>query len=223
VREPARTVPRAIAVAMVGVSTLYIALQVSAQGILGNRLARATLSPLADAAGVAFGEWARALLLAGAAVSIFGVLGSLTLSMPRMVFALARDGYLPRLRGAVHPRHRTPQAAILANSALLLVLATSSTFERLAILTNLSALALYFGCSVAAWQLRSCDGTTFRARLRLGGLVPWLGCAVIAWLLTGARRAEWLGFGACLAIGTFIYVVARGSQRNSGVATALQP
>jgi amino acid transporter len=75
---------------MVGVTTLYVALQVSAQGILGSRLAQATGAPLADAAGAAFGEWARALLLVGAAVSIFGVLGGLTLSAPRMVFALSR-------------------------------------------------------------------------------------------------------------------------------------
>ena len=63
VRNTARTVPRAIALAMVGITALYIALQVSAQGILGPGLATATTSPLADAAGVAFGAWARALLL----------------------------------------------------------------------------------------------------------------------------------------------------------------
>jgi APA family basic amino acid/polyamine antiporter len=215
VRDPARTIPRAIAIAMVAVTILYLALQVSAQGLLGDQLAEAT-SPLADAAGVAFGEWARVLLLGGAAVSIFGALGSLTLSAPRMVFALARDGYLPRRLGTVHPRHRTPQIAIIAYAVILLVLAVSGTFERLAILTNLSALALYFGSAVAAWQLRSGAGTSFRERLRLGGLVPLLACAVIAWLLTGASRAEWLGFGTCLVIGTLIYGVARARGISAG-------
>ncbi len=65
-RDSARTVPRAIALAMLGIVLLYIALQVSAQGILGAALPGAS-APLADAAGRAFSGWARTLLLAGAA------------------------------------------------------------------------------------------------------------------------------------------------------------
>ena len=63
VRDTARTVPRAIALAMVGITLLYIALQMVAQGILGSGLAQATVSPLADAAGASLGGWARSLLL----------------------------------------------------------------------------------------------------------------------------------------------------------------
>ena len=66
VRDTARTVPRAIALAMLGITALYIALQVVAQGILGAALAQATASPLADAAGASLGGWARSLLLVGA-------------------------------------------------------------------------------------------------------------------------------------------------------------
>ena len=119
VRDTARTVPRAIALAMLGTTALYIALQVSAQGILGDALGRAS-TPLADAAGAAFGGWARALLLAGAAISMFGYLGGMTLSVPRIVFALARDGYLPRALATVHPVHRTPHAAIVVQTVLAL-------------------------------------------------------------------------------------------------------
>ena len=119
---------------MVGITLLYIALQMVAQGILGDGLARATVSPLADAAGASLGGWARSLLLVGATVSMFGYLGGMTLSMPRMVFALARDGFLPRALAVVHPLHRSPQAAIVVQSVLALALAVSGTFEKLAIL-----------------------------------------------------------------------------------------
>jgi amino acid transporter len=145
VRDTARTVPRAIALAMVAITTLYIALQVVAQGILGAGLAQATAAPLADAAGASLGGWARSLLLAGAAISMFGYLGGMTLSMPRMVFALARDGFLPRALATVHPLHRSPQAAVVVQSLVALALAVSGTFERLAIFANVSALALYLG------------------------------------------------------------------------------
>lgn len=77
VRATERTVPRAIALAMLGVTALYIALQVVAQGILGDGLARATTSPLADAAGASLGSGARSLLLAGASISMFGYLGGM--------------------------------------------------------------------------------------------------------------------------------------------------
>ena len=56
VRDTERTVPRAIALAMLGITALYIALQVVAQGILGDALAQATVSPLADAAGASLGR-----------------------------------------------------------------------------------------------------------------------------------------------------------------------
>lgn len=205
VRDTARTVPRAIALAMVAITVLYIALQMVAQGILGPGLARATVSPLADAAGASMGEWARGLLLAGASLSMFGYLGGMTLSMPRMLFALARDGFLPRALAATHPRHHSPQAAIVVQTLIALALAVSGTFERLAILANVSALALYLGCALAAWRLRRADP----AGSVMGSIVPWLAAAVIVWLLTGLTRDEWLGFGACFAAGSALYFVAR--------------
>lgn len=215
VRDTARTVPRAIALAMVGITALYILLQVVAQGILGSGLAQATVSPLADVAGASLGGWARTLLLAGASLSMFGYLGGMTLSMPRMLYAFARDGFLPRALGAVHPRFKSPYIAIAAQSLMAVLLAISGTFEKLAILANVSALALYLGCALAAWRLRafgvSSEGTT-PFRVPLAPVVPWLACAVIVWLLTGLTRDEWLGFGACLAAGSLLYAATRGRR-----------
>ena len=196
VRDIERTVPRAIALAMIGITSLYIALQISAQGILGPSLAQANVSPLADAAGASFGGWARSLLLAGASISMFGYIGGMTLSVPRMLYAFARDGFLPRQFAEVDPTHHVPRLAIVTQSVLVVVLAVSGTFERLAILANVSALALYFGCALAAW------------RLSKNSIVPWLACAVIVWLLTGLTAAEWLGFGVCVLVATLAYLAA---------------
>jgi APA family basic amino acid/polyamine antiporter len=203
VRDIERTVPRAIALAMIGITALYIALQISAQGILGSALAQANVSPLADAAGASFGGWARTLLLAGASISMFGYLGGMTLSVPRMVYAFARDGYLPRVFAQVDPTHHVPRLAIVSQSVLVVVLAITGTFERLAILANVSALALYFGCALAAW------------RLTRRGVVPWLACAVIVWLLTGLTREEWLGFGVCVILATLVYFATAGRRSSS--------
>jgi APA family basic amino acid/polyamine antiporter len=228
VRDIARTVPRAIALAMIGITVLYIALQMVAQGVLGGGLAQATVSPLADVAGASLGGWARALLLVGASISMFGYLGGMTLSIPRMLFAFARDGFLPRALASVHPVNRAPQTAIIVQSLVALGLAISGTFEKLAILANVSALALYLGCALAAWRLRQLNvtgdpattgsgttgsgatgsgGTAFR--VPFGGVVPLLACGVIIWLLTGLTRDEWIAFVACLAAATPVYFLAR--------------
>ena len=238
VRDTARTVPRAIALAMTAITVLYIALQLVAQGVLGAELPRATAAPLADAAGVSLGPWARALLLAGASISTFGYLGGMTLSMPRMVFALARDGFLPKALAAVHPQYRTPHLAIVAQSALTLVLAATGSFEQLAILANVSALALYFGCALAAWKLRQpgardlSGGGTRKTqeggtkvpplrdragvhvfRVPGGAIIPWVACAVILWLLTGVTSLEWLGFAICVGVASMVYAVTKAARQ----------
>jgi amino acid transporter len=215
VRDTARTVPRAIALAMLAITALYLALQVVAQGILGDTLPQATASPLGDAAGMSMGGWARAILLAGAAISTFGYLGGMTLSMPRALFALARDGFLPKALGAVHPTHRTPHIAIVTQTLLTLALAVTGTFEQLAILANVSALALYFGCALASWKLRQMNVTAGgKPGVPGGAIVPWLACAVIVWLLTGVTSLEWLGFLICVMLASMIYMVTRASGRR---------
>jgi amino acid transporter len=206
VRDPARTIPKAIALAMIGVTALYIGLQVVAQGILGPALAQSPV-PLADAAGASLGGWARALLLAGASISMFGHLGGMTLSVPRIVYALARDGFLPRALSRVNPINRSPRHAIVVQSTLTLVLAITSSFEQLAVIANVAALALYFGCAIAAW------------RLGQSPIIPLLACGVIAWLLTGLTRDEWIAFGACVAAASLLYVI----RRSVGAASVPAP
>lgn len=197
VRDPARTVPRAIATAMIGITLLYLALQVSAQGILGSALATSTDAPLAEAAGASLGGWARTLLLAGAAISMFGYLGGMAFSVPRMLYAFARDGYLPKALAAVGAGSHAPAAAVVTQQTLSLALAVSGTFEWLAVLANVAALFLYLGCALAAWKIGR------------RGALPWITCAVIAWLLTGLTGGEWMGFGVCVAVGSVLFVARR--------------
>ena len=208
VRDTARTVPRAIALAMIGITLLYITLQIVAQGVLGGGLAQATVSPLADTAGAAMGGWARTVLLVGASISMFGYLGGMTLSMPRMVYAFARDGFLPRRFGSVHPRSRAPHIAIVVQSVLTLALAVSGTFEGLAMLANVSALALYFGCAVAASRL----GTRIA--------VPLLACAAIGWLVTGLNRNEWLAFGICVVVASLVYLFTSRARTAAAIPSS---
>ena len=105
-------------------------------------LADAKAAPLAETAGLAMGPWARQLLLIGAVISTLGHVGAMTLAVPRTLFAFGRDGFLPAIFARTHSIYRTPAVAIVVQCIVVLVLATTSTFERLAILANLSILVL---------------------------------------------------------------------------------
>jgi amino acid transporter len=217
VKDPARTVPRAIGLAMIAITLLYAGLQFVAQGVLGPALATSKAAPLADAAGVALGGWARTLLLAGAVISMLGHVGAMILATPRTLFAFARDGFLPAALARVHPVHRTPVAAILVQCALVLVLAITSTFERLAILANLSILVVYGTCCLATWQLRRLDVRSGGAAFEVPApsLVIVLACLVIGWMLTSVTRAEWIAFGISLAAATAIFAFRKRSAHSA--------
>ena len=216
VKEPARTVPRAVFLAMAAVTLLYAGLQFVAQGVLGPALATSKAAPLAEAAGVALGGWARQLLLVGAVISMLGHAGAMTLATPRMLFAFGRDGFLPAAFARTHPVHRSPATAILVQCAIVLALAISSTFERLAILANLSTLVLYATCCLATWQLRRRDirsgGTPFK--VPMPGVVIVLACLVIAWMLSSVTAAEWLAFGVAVLVAAGLFLLRRRARQE---------
>lgn len=208
VRDPARTVPRAVFLAMGAVTVIYILLHLVAQGTLGGALV-GTPTPLADAAGAVMGGWGSVLLSVGVVLSTFGYLSGMTLAVPRALFAFARDGFLPRRLAAVHATHQTPHVAIVVQVALVLVLAVSNGFEFLAIIANVAALLVYLGCALAAWQLRRkqvrAGGTPFA--LPGGAVAPVLTVIVIVALLSSITFREWAVTAMVIATAILLYVI----------------
>lgn len=226
VGDPSRTIPRAIFIAMIGITLLYVAVQVVTQGILGPALA-GQRTPLAEAAAVVMGAPGRLLILVGSTISMFGYLSGMTLASPRMLFAFGRDGFLPRPVALVHERFHTPYVAIGLQSALVIALAVSGSFEKLVIIANGTILIVYAACCVAVLVLRRRgvqeSGTPFRAPL--GGAIPVLALVVIAWLLKSLTPGEWRAVLIVLGIGVLVYAVSLPSRRaalraSSGGITA---
>ena len=124
VTDPARSVPRATLVAILLVVLLYLGLQIVGQGVLGARLGTSGV-PVADTAGAL---WApgHVLLLLTAIISMTGFLMGNLLGTSRLVFALGRDGYLPRAFGTVSARHRVPLLALVVHAGLAWILAHRS-------------------------------------------------------------------------------------------------
>jgi amino acid transporter len=173
VAEPSRNIPLALGVAMASVTLISIAVQVIAQGILGAQLAHSS-APLADAM-AHVSPLLRTVMLAGAAISMFGWISSDILGSPRMLFAFARDGLLFRVLGRVHPRTRAPYVAIAVYAAVALGLALAGTFTELAVLAAISTAALYAGGCAAAWVLARRGVATAGTPLNF----RWLGVAAV--------------------------------------------
>ncbi len=214
VKDPSRTVPRAIFLAMTAITVLYLVVQLVTQGILGASLA-GQKTPLAEAAAVVMGAPGRTLILVGMTVSMFGYVSGMTLAVPRMLFAFACDGFLPAPLAAVHPRFKTPYLAIIVQTVVHIVLATSGSFEWLAVIANGSILLAYAACCIAVIQLRRRgvqeSGTPFR--VPFAAAIPVLAVLVIAWLLASLTSAEWRALLVVVGVAVIVYLSSRASRR----------
>ena len=209
VKNPARTVPRAAYLALVLTTIIYITIQLVVQGTLGSDLANYKDAPLAEAAAKFLGNMGRTTLLAGATISAFGFVTSDILSSPRMIFAFGRDGALPAWFAHVHPRYRSPDAAIITYAVLAFGLSVSGTFEQLAVLSNVAVLLMYLLCSAACWYLVQRDIRADGQSFNFPGMkiVPALAIIAIIWILAHATVWEFEVNGIVLALASIVYLI----------------
>ncbi|RPE80009.1 APC family permease [Vulcaniibacterium tengchongense] len=223
VRDPSRHVPRATLAAIALVVLLYVALQAVAQGALGPALA-GSRAPLADAAGALWSP-ARAALLAAAGVSMLGFLMGNLFSSSRLLFALGRDGYLPRAFGRVDPRHRVPRLGLFAHAAIAAALAVAGSFEALALISGGAICLVFAAVALAAWRAQALDLRGPGAPLILpgGATVPALAVLTMGAILTTLSAKEWAAIATSLAALVLVYAVlsvlrgrtARGQARRA--------
>ena len=200
VANPARTVPRAIFLALMLVAGLYIGLQVVAQGVLGAGLSHAS-APLVDTATTIFGPWGTTLLVATTMLSVAGYLSADVLCSPRNLAALADRRQLPRALAVVHSRFKTPAIAIGVYALMCAMVAWSGSFRQLVIVSTSGTLVLYLICCLGLLRLRVRGVATSGPPFRVpgGSSVPLAASAIILWLLSTLALAE-LAAAMCLVV-----------------------
>jgi APA family basic amino acid/polyamine antiporter len=126
VRDPERTIPRAIPLALGITVAIYAAVGLTALLAAGPTALAASSTPLATAAKAVGAAWSVPVVRVGAAIASLGALLALIAGIGRTSLAMARKGDLPRRLAAVDPVHRVPVRAELAVGAVvcLLVLTT---------------------------------------------------------------------------------------------------
>ncbi|PZP61622.1 MAG: amino acid transporter [Pseudoxanthomonas spadix] len=207
-RNPRRDVPFALITMIALVTLIYAAVQVVAMGTLPSLAQSAT--PLADAAARFGGEGLALVLTVGAVISILGTTSNTVMLGPRFLFALAQDGFGPKFLAGVHPRFRTPAAAIIVQGVLSVALALSGSFEKLALLSMVTRLLAYIGTAAAVLVLaRRHRDNPNALRLPGGPLIPVLALLLTLGLLCSASLSNLLAVGVAIVVGTVIYLFPR--------------
>jgi basic amino acid/polyamine antiporter, APA family len=212
-RDPARNVPRATIAAILLVVLLYLGLQIVGQGLLGPKLAESGV-PIADTAAALWGP-GRTLLLITACISMAGFMLGNLLGTSRLVFALGRDGYLPRAFGRVTATHRVPLLALIAHAGLAWVLALGGSFDTLALISGGAICLMYGLVSLAAWRAQRVNlrerGEPFV--LPGGPVIPLIAFAAMLAIVTTLTSKEWMAIGVALAALMLIYAGLRMRSR----------
>jgi amino acid transporter len=210
IRDPEKNLPRALILSLSLVLILYLSVQLVAQSVLGVELSIQGVPPLALSAERILGAPGKWILGVGAVLSTLGYLSSMTLSLPRSLFAFSEDGYLPKALSTLSPKTHAPLNAIVAQIGMVCVLAVTSQFEKLAVLANLSAILMYLLCAWAAVVLlkKSRGGIS-------GYLVPTGATLTMGFLLTSVRVEEWASVTGLLLLAGVFYLFKQRSHRVS--------
>jgi APA family basic amino acid/polyamine antiporter len=204
--DPARTIPRAILLALLLTLVVYAVVCVTTLVAVDAPSLAATPAPLVRV--VTGGRFAALapIVRVGAAVASLGVLLSLLAGVSRTAFAMAGNGDLPKRLDSVHPRYRVPDRAELVAGALV-VIVVLATDVRAAIGASSFAVLVYYGiANASALTLREHE----RRFPRATAIVGVAGCALLAAMLP--RHAVVVAC-AVLAAGAALYAGMRVAAR----------
>jgi APA family basic amino acid/polyamine antiporter len=181
-KNPQRDLPIGILASLAICTAFYVAVGAIFTGIIPQRLYPELVNnaaPLAYALEFIGKGWAAALLSVGAVAGITSVLVVMLMGMPRIFFAMARDGLMPKVFTAVHPRFGTPHLTTLLTGVAVAVLAGLTPISSVAELANIGTLFAFICVAIGAWVLRHT-----RPEWKRGFRVPLIPVVAIGTLLS---------------------------------------
>ncbi|MFE6690971.1 APC family permease [Streptomyces sp. NPDC057743] len=208
VRDPGRTIPRAIPLALGIALVVYALVAVAALVVLGPKGLAGAAAPLSEAVRAAGADWLVPVVRVGAAVAALGSLLALVLGVSRTTLAMARDRHLPHALAAVHPRFQVPHRAELLVGAVVAALVALVDLRGAIGFSSFGVLAYYAIANASALTLTPAEGRPAR-------IIPVVGLAGCLTLAFALPLSSVLSGAAVLALGAAAYglrrlVVARG-------------
>lgn len=175
VRDPSRTIPRAILIALCGALAVYAVIAVVSLSTLGAAHLASTTTALADVAAAGGWEWTSVVVRIGAAAAALGALLALIAGIGRTSLAMARNRDLPAWLSAVHPVHSVPYRAELVLGAVVIVLVLTTDLRGAIGFSSFGVLLYYFVANVSAYT----QGRAARMYPRFAQILGALLCLVL--------------------------------------------
>jgi basic amino acid/polyamine antiporter, APA family len=207
VRDPARTITRAIPVALGITLVVYATIAVAVLAVLGPAGVAATPDPLAAAVAATSWTWMEPVVRVGAVVASVGSLLSLLLGVSRTGLAMARDGHLPIVLAAVHPRYHVPHRAEVAVGGVVVAVVLAADVRGAIGFSSFAVLVYYAVANASALTLGP----------RRGALpIPALGLVGCLLLAVSLPAASVLTGAAVLAAGLLLWSVRKLARSRRG-------
>jgi APA family basic amino acid/polyamine antiporter len=206
VTDPARTIPRAIPVALALTLVVYAVVAISALAAVGPTALAESDAPLATAVQAGAFHLLTPAVRIGGAIAAVGVLLALLAGVTRTAFAMAADRELPRWLDAVHPRTQIPHRAQLAVGVIVAVVAAFADFRGAIGFSSFAVLTYYAIANASAWTLPSSQRRWPRA-LAAAGVI---GCAALAFTLPVASV---IGGATVLLVGAVLWAVRHNGDQ----------
>ena len=175
VREPQRTIPRAILIALGATVVVYAVVAVSVLLALGPAGVSASNAPLAEAVSAGSWDWAVPVVRFGAAAAALGALLALIAGIGRTGLAMARHDDLPRWLSAVHPRFGVPHRAEIVLAVVVCLLILVVDLRGAIGFSSLGVLVYYLIANLSALTQPAAERRYPRALQVLGAL----GCMIL--------------------------------------------
>lgn len=175
VREPRRTIPRAILTALGLALAVYVLIAVALLVTVGAAGVAASPTPLAEVLRVRGWEWGVPLVRIGAAAAALGALLALIAGIGRTSLAMARQGDLPRWLATVHPRHQVPHRAEIALALVVSALVLTVDLREAIGFSSVGVLLYYLIANLAALTQEAPDRLYAKGWQVLGAI----GCVVL--------------------------------------------
>jgi APA family basic amino acid/polyamine antiporter len=208
VRDPDRTIPRAIPIALGITVVVYAAVGVAVLAALGPSELAASGAPVADAVEAVGSVWAEPVVRVGASLASAGALLALIAGVGRTALAMADEGDLPRRLSDVDPRHAVPRSAEVCVGIVVVALVLLTDLRGAIGFSSFGVLTYYAIANAAAFTQRGAERRRPRA-LNVAGVV---GCVALVATLPLASVVAGV---AMFAVGIGARLAVRGTARPS--------
>ena len=153
-RDPARNLPRSAIGGIVASIAVYLLVNAALLHVLPMAQLAASQMPAADAAMLVFGSHGKQIILVISLVAVVSTINALLLISPRILFAMGRDGLLPRRMASVNSGG-TPSVALLIGALAIIALVLTGSFETLIAIASFLFVSVYISGFAALFRLRA--------------------------------------------------------------------